>query len=461
VVLFVLVSLSRTLPAQTQIPLANGNFEEGLKGWTLSASNPAVARVIPEAASLGSKGLRIQSTKDCPSFNLTSSPVPASAGKTYSVEFWSDGGGENPPGTTVDNIAVKLVFKDASGKELAPTEAKPFLRQRLVAHPYCGPMVRKFQLAAVAPEGTVSQTVQIEVAAKQDPTHPVDLDDFLLKELSDVEPPPLAAGQGHPIPPFDPERVKALEKDVAANPYRGKTPPRIVLKLDDLGPAKNGKVPDRWLKAADYAKAHKIKVSMGIIAKGMAAEAPEFFQWVKDRNAEGSIEFWNHGWDHGSRQDGTGGQIIQEFNGESYEYQKKHMTDSNQLAREKLGFPFVSFGAPFNATDANTIKVLQEDPDIKVWIYGDAKNPAGKVVLTRDNIGIEYPTLLPSYADFLENYAHNRGGGLHTMQGHAGGWGDDRWEQFVKVVDFLIAQKAEFLLPKDFIKNPPGPVTVR
>ena len=63
-----------------------------------------------------------------------------------------------------------------------------------------------------------------------------------------------------------------------------------------------------------------------------------------------------------------------------------------------------------------------------------------------------------SYADFLEAYAHNRGGGLHIMQGHAGAWGDDRWEQFVKIVDFLIAQKAEFLMPRDFAKNPPGPV---
>jgi peptidoglycan/xylan/chitin deacetylase (PgdA/CDA1 family) len=458
-VLFLLVFAGPRLALQAQTQLANANFEEELKGWTLDAPNPAVARVVPEAASLGNKGLRIQSTKDCPSFSLLNSTVPATAGKTYSVEFWSDGGGENPAGTTVDNVTVRLLFKDAGGKELVPAEAKPFLRQKLVAHPYGGPMVRKFQMAAVAPEGAVSQAVQIEVAAGREPNHPVDLDDFLLKELSDVEPPPLTAGQGHPIPPFDPERVKALEQDVASNPYRGKTPPKIVLKLDDLGPAKNGKVPAQWLRVTEYAKAHNIKVSFGIIATGMTREAPEFFQWVKDRNAEGMIEFWNHGWDHGSRPDATtAGKVVQEFNGETYEYQKKHMTDSNQLAREKLGFPFVSFGAPFNATDANTVKVLTEDPDIKVWLFGDAKNPAGKAVLPRDTIGIEYPTLLPSYADFLEAYAHNRGAGLHTMQGHPGGWGDDRWEQFVKVVDFLIAQKAEFLLPKDFAKNPPGPV---
>jgi len=90
-------------------------------------------------------------------------------------------------------------------------------------------------------------------------------------------------------------------------------------------------------------------------------------------------------------------------------------------------------------------------------MYGDVKNPAGKVVLARDSTGIEYPTLLPSYADFLEHYSHNRGGGLHVMQGHPMGWGDDRWEQFVKVVDFLIAQKAVFMLPRECAKPEPTP----
>lgn len=441
--------LIRPLNAQTVMPLVNPGFEEDLYGWTVNAADSAVASADSEAASLGKKGLRLQTTKECPAFKVQSSAVPVTAGKNYGVEFWSAGGGKNPVEGANDRVLVKILFKDANGKEIVP-EVKPEARPRAYAGVNGGPVVRNYPMAARAPEGAVSLFLQMEVARKE-PGAPVDVDDFLVKELSDEPPPPIPPGQGHPIPPFDPERVKALEQDVAENPYRGKTPPQIILKLDDLKPTKNGKVHPNWLRVADYAKARNIKVSFGIIASGMETpDSGEFFQWVKDRNAEGAIEFWNHGWDHGDRADPATGKKIQEFCGETYEYQKKHMTDSNNLAREKLGFPFVSFGAPFNAVDSNTVRVLTEDPDIKVWMYGDAKNPAGKVILARDNIGIEYPTLLPSYSNFLENYAHNRGSGLHTMQGHPGGWGEDRWGQFVKIVDFLIAQKAEFHVPRDF-----------
>ena len=447
--LLALGTLIRPLHAQTVMPLVNPGFEEDLKGWTVAASTPVVASILPEAASLGSKGLRLQTTKECPAFKIQSSAMPVTAGRNYGVAFWSAGAGNNPVEGAIDQAIVKMLFMDASGKEIVPADDRT-KRPRPFAGLTGGKAAKSFPMAARAPEGAVSLFLQIE-CTRREPGGPVDIDDFLVKELSDVPTPPLPPGQGHPIPPFDPERVKALEQDVAANPYRGTTPPKIVIKLDDLKPTKNGKVHPHWLRVAEYAKAKNIKVSFGIITSGMATpDAAEFFQWVKDRNAEGSFEFWNHGWDHGDRVDAATGKKIQEFCGETYEYQKKHMTDSNLLAREKLGFPFVSFGAPFNAVDANTVKVLEEEPDIKVWMYGDAKNPAGKVILARDLIGIEYPTLLPSYSNFLENYAHNRGSGLHTMQGHPGGWGDDRWEQFVKIADFLIAQKAEFLLPRDF-----------
>src|SRR5262249_48257568 len=104
----------------------------------------------------------------------------------------------------------------------------------------------------------------------------------------------------------------------------------------------------------------------------------------------------------------------------------------------------------FNATDANTVKVLAEDPDIKVWMYGDPKNPAGKVVLARNAVNIETPTFIPNYAAFLEAYVHNRKGEYFVMQGHPTHWDDDRWNQFVKIVDFLIAQKADFVFPREF-----------
>jgi peptidoglycan/xylan/chitin deacetylase (PgdA/CDA1 family) len=205
----------------------------------------------------------------------------------------------------------------------------------------------------------------------------------------------------------------------------------------------------RWLKVADFARERGIKVTFGIIGKRMEEDCPQFVAWTREQHAAGRIEFWHHGWDHGERKEGD--RRIQEFSGEPYEYQKEHLARTQALAREKLGFPFTVFGAPFNATDENTLKVLAEDPDLKVWLYGKrGARVDGVAVLERSAVGIESPTMIPNYGDFLEGYAHNRGADYFVMQGHPAAWNDERWDQFVKIIDFLIAQKAEFVFGADF-----------
>jgi len=431
--------------ADTVLPLKNGNFEQGLEGWALNASNPQVAQAIPEAASLGEKGLRLQSTPDCVKFDLQSTPLPVTVGKSYTVEFWSGGGGEHPG----EGIGASMIFRDASGQELKPAMAR--IRKWPGVQIKGDGQFGNPLLAAAAPEGAVDLVIRL-AASGRGPAGAVDVDDFKVTELSDEAPPAVPAGQGHPIPPSDPERVKALEAEVAANPTRGLPPPKIVIKLDDLKPAKGDGVHPRWLKVAAYAKEQGFKVAFGIIANTMVEDCPEFVRWVKEQHDAGLIEFWNHGWDHGERT--VDGKRIQEFGGESYEYQKEHMTNANRLMREKMGFPFVSFGAPFNSTDEQTVKVLSEDPDIKVWMYGDSKNPAGKLVLERNyTVSIENPTFIPNYAAFLEGYAHNRGAKYFVMQGHPAGWDDERWEQFVKIITFLKAQKADFVFASDFVSK--------
>ena len=425
--------------ADTVLPLKNGNFEEGLDGWIPDAAAKEAVQVLPEAALLGSKGLRVES-KAPTQFSLVGAPLSVTPGKTYTVSFWSGG----KAGKTAGGVDVKLIFKGADGKELAPAMAK--IRKWPGANVQASTFASNSLLAAAAPENAATLALRISSTGKT-PVGPVDLDDFQVTELGDEAPAVVEKGQAHPVPPSDPARLKALEAEVAANPYRGKKPPKIVLKLDDFVPS-HGNVHPQWLKVADFAKKKKIKVNFGIIAEKMADDCPGFVQWTKARHAAGNIEFWNHGWDHAERQDN--GKRVMEFGGEPYEHQKKHMTDTNKLAREKLGFPFVSFGAPFNATDENTIKVLSEDPDIKVWMYGDPKSPAGKKVLERSYaVSIENPTLIPNYGAFLEGYAHNRGSEYFVMQGHPAGWNDERWEQFVKIIDFLISQKAEFVFPSD------------
>ena len=424
--------------------LENGSFEQGLQGWTVTATADAaaVARVLPEAASFGRQGLRVRNTPACPQFNLVSAAVPVTVGRTYTVSYWC-GGGE--PG--VGGMTVEMVFVDGKGARLNPAQASIRKWPRGAAA-----AARCFEnpvIAAAAPEGAVSFSVHIHPANAK-PAGPVDLDDFIVTELPETAPAAVEVkpGQAHPVPPFDPVRLQACLDDLQADPHRGQPPPKIVLKLDDFRPVR-GKPHPQWLKVADFAKSKNLKVNFGIVAQGLAEECPDFVAWTKERNASGMIEFWNHGWDHGERA-GENGKRIQEFCGESYEYQKKHLTDSNRLAREKLGFPFVTFGAPFNSTDASTLKVLSEDPDIKVWLYGDVKNSAGKTVLDRTfPVSLESPTFIPNYAAFVEGYAHNRAAAYFVLQGHPANWNDERWEQFVKIVEFLTAQNAEFVLARD------------
>ena len=84
-------------------------------------------------------------------------------------------------------------------------------------------------------------------------------------------------------------------------------------------------------------------------------------------------------------------------------------------------------------------------------MYGNPKTPAGKTVLERcPMVNIEMPTFIPNFASFVEGYAHNRGGRYFVLQGHPTHWDDERWEQFTKIVGFLIGQKADFVLARDF-----------
>jgi len=425
-------------------PLANGSFESGLAGWTATAPDKAI-QVLPEAALLGSKGLRIEAP-EATRLSLDSEALEVQPGKTYTATFWAAtaSGAKAAPGA----VDVKMIFKGSDGKELPAAMAS--IRKWPAVSVKGGLFPSNPLLAAAAPEGAATLTLRLSASGKQ-PVGPLNFDDFQVTQLSGEPPAKIEAGQANPIPPSDPARLKALEEEIAANPYRGKSPPKIVLKLDDFGAA-HGKVHDKWLKVAEFAKARNIKVTFGIVGKRMEEECPEFVQWTKDQHAAGRIEFWHHGWDHAERT--ADGKRIMEFSGESYEHQKQHMTDVNKLAKEKLGFAFVSFGAPFNGTDANTAKVLSEDSDIKVWMYGDPENTGGKKVLERSHaVSIESPTMIPNYGAFLEGYAHSRGSEYFVMQGHPAAWNDERWDQFVKIVDFLISQKAEFVFASDFAEK--------
>jgi hypothetical protein len=137
--------------------------------------------------------------------------------------------------------------------------------------------------------------------------------------------------------------------------------PVIILKLDDLrGDARPGRaVHPRWQRVADLVEVKKIKASFGISGKALDKDDREFFEWAKALHARGAIEFWSHGYTHGKEKRGE--KNLAEFQ-LPYERQRETLARTQRLAREKLGFEFRTFGAPFNAVDAATARALEARP---------------------------------------------------------------------------------------------------
>jgi peptidoglycan/xylan/chitin deacetylase (PgdA/CDA1 family) len=231
--------------------------------------------------------------------------------------------------------------------------------------------------------------------------------------------------------------------DLSKLPPLPANPPVVVLKLDDLATG-GGNVPRNWKRITDFALERKIKITVGVIAKSLATANHSYINYIKDLRETGLVEFWFHGWDHRSWEEN--GQKLQEFKGTSYEHQKASFVNSQALAKEKLGFTFSTFGSPFNGMDENTFKVFSEDPDMKVFLYanrGDQAKMPGKIILERvGGVNIEDPLFVPNADKFITGYLKNaKGRGYFVIQGHPNQWNDERWAEFVRLVDYLQENK--------------------
>lgn len=407
------------------LPLVNGSFEEGLSGWTFEGGKAGVVSVVDEAASLGKKGLRVHD-ESADRWQLLSAPLPARAGATYALTYWAQVRGE--PGT----INVSIFFLDAAGERLkGGTVPRYWPGVPIKTSGWFGKAVAK----SVAPEGTRSVIVAVTPIVRK--VRSADIDDLQLIEEVGGE--------------TAPSQLETWLAEIKADPARGAPPPAIVLKLDDLAD-RRGTVHPRWQRVADFARERKIKVDLGVVANSLEGDKPAYFKWIKEQKATGLVGFWWHGWDHAEWKEGE--KRLFEFSGSTYEHQKKHLEDSNRLAREKLGFPFAAFGAPYNSTDDTTLRVMKENPDIQVWMYGPEEAAADKVVLGRAfAVNIEQPTFVANYPEFIEGYAHNRGAGYFVIQGHPMQWNDERYDNFVRIVEFLAGQGVRFVFAEEFASN--------
>jgi peptidoglycan/xylan/chitin deacetylase (PgdA/CDA1 family) len=250
-------------------------------------------------------------------------------------------------------------------------------------------------------------------------------------------------------------------------PPRAK-PPIIILKLDDLS-QKEGTILPGFVKMEQILSERNIKGSFGLIcavtwkgAQSLEESGEEYINWVKKLHNSGQIEIWFHGWDHAGHT--VDGELYSEFNSRTFEEQKARFDRAQKLAEEKLGFTFKTFGpggtkSKHPSTNDDTARVVAADPHIHIYF----KNPKGEVEekMAADGkvtflhrvpgVSIERAVGEPDFNAFLTNYAKHPNVDYFILQGHPNTWDDAKFAEVVKIIDFLIAQKAVFMKPSEYV----------
>jgi peptidoglycan/xylan/chitin deacetylase (PgdA/CDA1 family) len=234
---------------------------------------------------------------------------------------------------------------------------------------------------------------------------------------------------------------------VPAAPAANGALPLIMLKLDDLT-----KVTPRWQRLVDFLEAEGIHCSIGIIGDALEKEDPILAEWVKSRQAKGTVEFWNHGYVSAFAKDAV---KKGEFVGTGYEAQLKELKRSQELARQRFGFDFLSFGPHDSGTDADTYLALEQIPELKIiWFYGPkAPSTTSKIVIER-RIELEVPIFVPNPGAVKDRFEKNgRTRDYLAMQGHANMWDDARFAAFQQAVRYLKEQGCRFVTASEWLAS--------
>ncbi|MEM0995224.1 MAG: DUF2334 domain-containing protein [Bacteroidota bacterium] len=226
-------------------------------------------------------------------------------------------------------------------------------------------------------------------------------------------------------------------------------PTYVILKLDDLW-CEQDLVHEGWEQVVDFLNEQKVKGTIGIVGNSLEEDNPAYFDWIKNREQEG-YEIWHHGFCHCRQK--VEGIEIREYRGTSYEEQLESVQKTQQMAEEKLGITLRSFGAPYNSTDEHTAKVLEEIPNLKIWMYKETKTPTSKFLLNRiPEINIEYPVHQPDFEQFKSAYEIYKKEPIIVIQGHPRSWVEDpsRFEAFKQIIHFLKKEKVTFITPFEY-----------
>ncbi len=252
----------------------------------------------------------------------------------------------------------------------------------------------------------------------------------------------------------------ALERNAGAPRDSQRPPLLVILKFDDLREV-DGLMPPGWRRLMDYLKEAGIKAAIGIVADSLANPTPDYLQWIQSQYAQGLVEFWLHGWDHLSyTRDGV---RYNEFV-RPYQAQAERLARSQRLARQKLGFSFTTFGPPGGpgkgSFNADTLRLLAADPDLRVMLYPTRLDEAGRAAMAMSSgkltifdrsqgVDLESPIGVPNFDQIRRGIDRHAQRDYFVLQGHPARWDAARFNEFERIVRYLIARGAVFTTPAE------------
>jgi peptidoglycan/xylan/chitin deacetylase (PgdA/CDA1 family) len=219
-----------------------------------------------------------------------------------------------------------------------------------------------------------------------------------------------------------------------------------IIKADDIrNKTKN------WQRFFELSKQKNVKVSAGIICNSLSKDKKIYSKWLVEYAESGWVEFWNHGWDHKRWKDDINKKS--EFHATGYEHQKKHFDDSQNVMKEILGKMPISFGTPYNAKDEDTLKIINDNKDCRLFFSYSSKG-VKKIFAPMKLRGEHDGTAKPNFLKFKMDY-EKKGKGLSftAIQFHPNGFSDKHFREYEKIIDFLLTDGWVFMLPHEYVSS--------
>lgn len=415
-------------------PLPNPGFEEGDTMWAVSGE----AVLTPDAAYSGKTGLRVGTdVYSADGSSVTSARLPVAPGQEITLAFQARS-------RAACSGAYLWFYNEKERVVAAPKGVQSTCWVSETNNAWTAHTLR-----VTIPVGVAS--VAVWVHSSPGILGSADYDDFTLTGIA-------AGVTATPPPPARKPRVIPAV-DITKLPPRQK-PAIIVLKLDDLKQIRTGPHA-AWKRVDAVLEERQIKASYGVICETLLEATPEYAEWITSRHDAGRIEFWFHGWNH--RAHLVNGKPCNEFAGRSYDDMKRLINNSQRAAQDKLGFAFTTFGptgcgAPGPNLDETVLTALHDDPDIKVALYPMPLDDMGKRLSADGNltildrvwdVNLEGAVGVPDCKRLITGYAAHPDRAYFVLQGHPTMWVGERFNEFLRILDFLQSQKVVFMTPSE------------